>query len=229
MAKPAPAIDVFLEHGTKKVFAGAVDWPGWCRSAKDASAALATLVTYGSRYARLLADTDLNFQPPASVDALNVVEDVTGNAATDFGVADVEITHDAMPFGRAERERSTRILEAIWRGFDQAVLAADGKDLRKGPRGGGRDRDKIVQHILDVDAAYLRAAGQKFRPDPHAPPDQELARRREAALAALDAAERGDLPTRGPRGGKIWTPPYFVRRLAWHTVDHLWEIEDRIA
>lgn len=227
MTQPAP-IDVFLELGEKKVFTGAIAWPGWCRSAKDRESALQTLVDYGPRYARLLADTSLDFQPPSSPDALNVVEEVEGSAATDFGVADTEITDDASPFGQAERERSSVILEAIWRGFDQAVASAKGRELRKGPRGGGRDLDKIVQHILDVDAAYLRAFGQKFKPDPAAPPEQELARRREATLAALLAGERGEIPARGPRGGKIWSPRYFVRRLAWHTADHLWEIEDRI-
>jgi hypothetical protein len=32
----------------------------------------------------------------------------------------------------------------------------------------------------------------------------------------------------GPRGGVHWTPRYFVRRAAWHMLDHAWEIEDRI-
>jgi hypothetical protein len=27
----------------------------------------------------------------------------------------------------------------------------------------------------------------------------------------------------------LWTPRYVVRRVAWHTVDHLWEIEDRFV
>jgi len=40
---------------------------------------------------------------------------------------------------------------------------------------------------------------------------------------------RGEIPHQGPRGGALWTPRYFVRRVAWHTVDHLWEIEDRIV
>ena len=33
----------------------------------------------------------------------------------------------------------------------------------------------------------------------------------------------------GPRGGSIWTPRYYVRRSTWHTLDHTWEIEDRIV
>jgi hypothetical protein len=25
-----------------------------------------------------------------------------------------------------------------------------------------------------------------------------------------------------------WTPRYFVRRMAWHELDHAWEIEARV-
>jgi hypothetical protein len=50
-------------------------------------------------------------------------------------------------------------------------------------------------------------------------------RRRQAALAA---GARGELPERGPRGGARWTPRSFVRRVAWHVLDHAWEIEDRL-
>jgi hypothetical protein len=35
-------------------------------------------------------------------------------------------------------------------------------------------------------------------------------------------------PERVPRSGKLWTPRYFVRRTAWHALDHAWEIEDRL-
>jgi len=37
MAKPIP---VYIESGAKKVFACAVDFPGWCRSGKDEASAL---------------------------------------------------------------------------------------------------------------------------------------------------------------------------------------------
>jgi hypothetical protein len=133
------------------------------------------------------------------------------------------------PFDEAARERSEAILAAIWGAFDRAVRAAEGKELRKGPRGGGRERDGIVRHVLGADAAYLRRVGQKFSQDDGAPLDDELARTREAIRAALAAGVRGEIPRQGPRGGAIWAPRYFVRRVAWHTVDHLWELEDRIV
>jgi hypothetical protein len=54
-----------------------------------------------------------------------------------------------------------------------------------------------------------------------------LDRSRQAIVQALTAAAHGDVPERGPRGGARWSPRYFVRRVAWHLLDHAWEIEDR--
>ncbi len=101
--------------------------------------------------------------------------------------------------------------------------------LRTGPRGGGRDRDRIVRHVLGADASYLRNLGQKFSQDDNAPLAEAKKQTREAIRAALAAGAHGEIPAKGPRGGKIWTPRYFVRRVAWHTVDHQWEIEDRLG
>jgi hypothetical protein len=30
-----------------------------------------------------------------------------------------------------------------------------------------------------------------------------------------------------PIAGKKWPPRYAARRIAWHALDHAWEIEDR--
>ena len=229
MAGKKTQTEVYLEVGQKKIFAGALDWPGWCRSARDEETALATLGEYAPRYARIFSRTTIDFAPPDDPSAVVVVERLAGTSTTDFGAPDVAPARDAEPFDEAARERSEAILAAIWRAFDRAVRAAKGKELRKGPRGGGRECDGIVRHVLGADAAYLRRVGQKFSQDDSAPLDQELRRTREAISTALAAGVRGEIPHQGPRGGALWTPRYFVRRIAWHTVDHLWEIEDRIV
>lgn len=82
---------------------------------------------------------------------------------------------------------------------------------------------------LGSDAGYLRQLGWKFKQDESGNPDGELERLRQAILEGLAAAARGELEARGPRGGLHWTPRYFVRRLAWHVLDHTWEIEDRLS
>jgi hypothetical protein len=229
MAGTKTQTEVYLEVGQKKIFAGALDWPGWCRSARDEETALATLVEYAPRYARIFSGTTIDFVPPDDPSAIVVVERLAGTSTTDFGAPDVAPARDAEPFDEATRERSEAILTAIWRAFDRTVRTAEGKELRKGPRGGGRECDGIVRHVLGADAAYLRRVGQKFSQDDSAPLDDELRRTREAIGTALAAGVRGEIPHQGPRGGALWTARYFVRRVAWHTVDHLWEIEDRIV
>jgi hypothetical protein len=229
MANKQTQTEVYLEVGRKMVFAGALDWPGWCRSAGDEGAALATLVAYAPRYARIVSRRTIDFAPPDDPAKLAVVERLAGTSTTDFGAPDVAPARDKEPFDEAVRERSEAILAAIWHAFDRTVRAAEGKELRKGPRGGGRERDGIVRHVLGADTAYLRRLAQKFNPDEGAPLTDELRRTRQAIRAALAAGVRGEIPQTGPRGGALWTPRYFVRRVAWHTVDHLWEIEDRIV
>jgi hypothetical protein len=229
LASKQALTEVYLEVGQKKTFAGALDWPGWCRSARDEGTALAALVVYAPRYAKIFSRTTIDFVPPDDPAALTVVERLAGTSTTDFGAPDRAPASDNEPFDEATRERSEVILAAIWRAFDRAVRAAEGKELRKGPRGGGRELDGIVRHVLGADAAYLRRVGQTFSQDDGAPLDDELRRTRKAIRAALAAGVRGEIPLQGPRGGALWTPRYFVRRVAWHTVDHLWEIEDRVV
>jgi hypothetical protein len=228
MAKSSNKIDVYLEIGKKRTFAGAMDWPGWSRSGRDEDAALQALIDYGSRYAQILGAGRLGFEAPADIAALAVVERLKGNATTDFGAPDVAPSADARPLDKADLERFQTLFKLYWQAFDAVVDAASGKELRKGPRGGGRKLEGIVQHVLDVDKAYLRRLARKVEKGEAEDLSQELSRTRQAILEALEAAVRGEIPEQGPRGGQLWKPRYFVRRLAWHELDHLWEIEDRI-
>jgi hypothetical protein len=133
---------------------------------------------------------------------------------------------DARPVDSAELRRFQMLLAAGWQALDEAVRASAGKELRKGPRGGGREVDEIVQHVYGAEAAYVRQLGWQLKNNED--PSQEPSRVRQTVLDALAAAVRGELPAQGPRGGAHWTPRYFVRRTAWHALDHAWEIEDRI-
>ncbi|HWQ12561.1 MAG TPA: DinB family protein [Roseiflexaceae bacterium] len=220
---------MYLEVGAKRTFAGALDWPGWCRSGRGEEAALQTLVDYGPRYARVLQAAGIPFQPPANVEALAVVERLAGNATTDFGAPDVPLPGDALPLDGPELERLQAVLGAAWDAMEAAAQAAAGRELRTGPRGGGRDLERVLRHVLDSQQAYLRRLA--WKPEGLAGEDlrTELGRTRQACLDALGAAARGALPRQGPRGGAIWPPRVFVRRSAWHLLDHAWEIEDRVV
>jgi hypothetical protein len=223
MAGSSNRIDVYLEIGQKRTFAGAIDWPGWCRAGRDETAALGALFDYAPRYARVLDMAGVQFQPPAAASALVSVERLEGNANTDFGAPVIAPSSDTQPVDAAELERFQTLLKACWGAFDGAVRAATGKELRKGPRGGGRDLEGIVRHVMGAEAAYLARLAWKLDKA-----EAESLDTRQAVLDALGAAAHGQLPARGPRGGTIWSPRYFVRRVAWHALDHVWEIEDRI-
>jgi hypothetical protein len=219
---------VYLESGKKRVFAGALDWPGWSRSGKDEESALQALVDAGRRYGKLMTAGGLGFTPPQEVGDLEVVERLPGSATTDFGGISAIPQADMAPLGAAEMAHLQAILQAGWRGFDDAILHAVGRELRKGPRGGGRDLERMIEHVIESDRAYLGNIVWKHKREEGLPAAQELGRVQQSILEALATYLRGELPTERPRGGKVWPVRYYIRTTAWHTVDHIWEIEDRI-
>jgi hypothetical protein len=222
--KTTGKLNVYLEVGNRRTIAAALDWPGWCRIGQDEASALQALVEYGPRYAKVLRSTRLGFQAPEDVPAFIVKERLKGNAATDYGVPGLAPAFDARTPDETELHRLQAILKACWRAFDRAVETAKGKALRQGPRGGGRSLEKITDHVLESEKGYLSSLGRKLS----MPETSSLDMTRKVILQALQASANGEFPTHGPRGGKRWSAPYFVRRDAWHILDHVWEIEDRM-
>ncbi|HEY2979924.1 MAG TPA: hypothetical protein VGJ22_01980, partial [Anaerolineales bacterium] len=193
---------------------------------RDEDSALTALLDYGSRYARVLRPANLPFHAPQDVSAFKVVERLKGNATTDFGAPDASPSDDKQPLKDAEFGRLQAVLKSCWQAFDEAVRAAKGKELRKGPRGGGRELDGIVEHVIGSELAYLASLGWKVSVDDNA--GRDLKQIRQESLEAARASAAGEIPKRGPRGGVRWTARYFVRRVAWHVLDHAWELEDRV-
>lgn len=216
---------VYLEIGSKRTFAGAVDWPGWCRSGRGDDEALKALVAYGARYSAVVRRTSLSFTAPADPSRLEVIERLQGGSGTDFGVPGVPPSKDDETLDDAELARQQELLQASWDVFDAAAEAAEGIELRKGPRGGGRDLGKIVVHVLEAEEAYLTQLGSRHPKD--ADPTARMTRVRETALGALAARARGEPVPQPSKTRRLWTPRYFVRRAAWHVLDHAWEIQDR--
>ena len=215
----AGAIPVYLEIGDKRVFASALDWPGWTRSGKDEEAALEKLAAYAPRYAAVPKAARMDFSVGVMPE-FKVMERVKGNATTDFGAPGIHASSDIKPLSREEADRICALLAASWKIFDIVVAKARAQ-LRKGPRGGGRDRDKIADHIIDAESAYVPKLGLRLK----TPTRQDVAAVRAWRKAITDAitASAG-----GPQGGeKRWPPRYVARRMAWHLLDHAWEIEDR--
>ena len=83
----------------------------------------------------------------------------------------------------------------------------------------------MTGHVLEAEVAYLGALGSRYPKPPRG--RDEMAWVRQLALATLDAVVH-DKPIENPRNTKRpWSPRYFIRRSAWHALDHAWEIEDR--
>jgi hypothetical protein len=221
------AIRVYTERGSKRAFACAIDWPGWCRSGRDDDAALGALFESAPRFARAMKAARIPFTPPKDVSGFEVTARVKGDATTDFGAPGATPAFDREPLSDADMRRWLAVLRASWRALDAAAKEAAGKALAKGPRGGGRSRDAIVEHVIEADEGYVGALGWKYDRDPKAPVARRLEITRQAILDGLAASARGEIPARGPRGGVRWPPRKLIRRSAWHWLDHAWEIEER--
>ncbi len=219
---------VYSEAGARRVFVGAIEWPGWCRSGSDEEAALEALVAYGPRYAAAVRRADRGFHPPSGTSDLRVVERLEGNATTDFGAPAMAPADDGRRIDVSELARLRKVLEACWVALDEAAEAAADVELRKGPRGGGRDLDAIVEHVWRAEESYVRKLAARA-PKTDSDPRSAVLETRSVVLDALSRAATEGLPEKGPRGGALWAPRYFVRRTAWHALDHAWEIEDRSA
>jgi hypothetical protein len=209
-------IAVTVEVAAKKAFASALDWPGWSRSGKTEEAALAALSGYAVRYAAVATEAGEALEPGE----FHVVEHAGGGSGTDFGVPSAITDLDRRAVDASEAERQARLVEAAWAILDQVAATAP-SELRKGPRGGGRDRDKMLGHVIEADWYYAREMGIRV-PQPAATDRASLGAMRAAMLEVLRRPSDGS-----PLAGRTWTPRYAARRVAWHALDHAWEMEDR--
>ncbi|GAA2366657.1 hypothetical protein [Dactylosporangium salmoneum] len=207
---------VYLEKGRTKIVACALDWPGWARIGTTEDRAVEALTAYADRYRIIAASAGLSFEPGP----IEIVETVTGVNTTDWGAPGVPVADDSRPYSAAAAQRIAAVLPAAWQVLDELAASAP-QTLRKGPRGGGRDRDEIVAHVVDSERTYARKIGIRHRP--FEPNDR-------TALAALRTAVLDVLGTPAdglPLTADGWPPAYAARRFAWHVLDHVWEIQDK--
>ena len=203
---------VYLEVGSKRTFACALDWPGWCRVARDADAALQMLADYAPRYARVAKRAGLTLPR----DDFDVVETLDGDATTDFGAPSAIPAVDRRAVDRRTAQRDVALLVAAWDELD-AVARSSPASLRKGPRGGGRDRDAMVEHVIEAERSYARKVGVRMTAEEW----------RTGHVALLRARLRDALGVASPAVQDGWPPRYLTRRTAWHVLDHAWEMQDK--
>jgi hypothetical protein len=217
-------IRVVLQRGpkAKRFVAFAVDWPGWSRGAKTADLALETLSLYRERYRPVAVAAGMG-KAFGKAPSLDIVEDHVGTGSTDFwGISFAPSSFEREPMAAADLERKLTLLQACWAYFDD-VAARVSPEMRRGPRGGGRDRDGIIRHTIGTESElFARKVGLRI-PEGGALEPGALAPYRAAYLDALRAYQRGE----AKRKMQSWTLAFLVRHSAYHTMDHAWEMEDK--
>lgn len=213
---------VTLEVGPKRkrVVAVAPDWPGLERGGKSADEAIDTLQAYVSRYARVakLAGMDAEL---AGLKDVDVIERYQGSGSTDFwGISFAFSSLDTEAMSSDELERALKLVRACWKYFD-GVRGRVSAEMRKGPRGGGRDRDRIVRHVLGVEQDWARKLDVRTPNDDVVLDDAGVRRYRDAYLKAIRSCHAGDQMARN------WPLRYLIRHTGYHTMDHAWEMEDK--
>jgi hypothetical protein len=211
---------VVVEVAPKRAFASALDWPGWSRGAKTPDGAVEALLAYAPRYARVAKRARVPFSPPATTRGIEILERQAGGSGTEFGVPSSTARADSDPIPSRELTRLVGLLEAAWAAFDAAARNAEGVTLTLGPRGGGRQVPKMVEHVREAEAAYVHQLGTKAA-------GRSMAELRESFVEAVRLLAAGEPLPAPNRVKRPWTPRYAIRRSAWHALDHAWEIEDR--
>ncbi len=217
----AAKIRVMLEIGPKdkKVVAVAPDWPGLERGAKTGEAAIERLRSYLPRYAKVakLAGMDAEF---AAITTVDVVEQYPGTGSTDFwGISFAFSSIDWQDMSSEELERELTLMRACWAFFDD-VRSRVSAEMQRGPRGGGRDRDRIVRHTIFTEQDWAKKLGV-LTPQEAMLTDEGLNAHRDAYCNAIRA-----LHSQG-KMARTWPLRYLIRHTAYHTMDHAWEMEDK--
>src|SRR5262249_14804286 len=217
-------IAVCLEATPKQTFASALDWPGWCRAGREERAALEALSSYGERYAPVAERAGVTFRSTVTFD---VVERMPGGPSTAFAAPEcrrpfpqVTAAAERTDVSMAAARRLVGLVSATWATFDE-IAAASPAELRKGPRGGGRNREKLIDHVIGAETAYARKLGVTLK-QPATDDIAAIEELRQAIAAVVGAPSDGSPVV--PNG---WTTRYAARRIAWHVLEHAWEMQDR--
>ena len=217
-------IRVTLESGPKgkKVAAVAPDWPGLERGAKTGEAAVERLLAYVPRYAPVvkLAGMKAAFAQPA---AAELVEQYPGTGSTDFwGISFAFSSIDQQAMSSKELERELALMRACWAFFDE-VRSRVSAEMQQGPRGGGRDRDRIVRHTFGAELDWAKKLDLRT-PLETLLTEEGLNTYRDSYCSAIR-----EYHTQDKMAGKVakWPLRYLIRHTAFHTLDHAWEMEDK--
>jgi hypothetical protein len=194
---------VYFETTTTTTFAISLDWPGWCRRGRSEDEAFQRFLDYRDRYEAIVG-------VGRTSDEIIVIGTTPGTRMTDFGAPRARGPWDDTPAPDEVRRAHVEILQKCWTYFDD-VVAHSVAELTRGPRGGGRDRDRIVDHVREAERHYSPKVGVRIAP--RTPWSDQRTR-------IIERLNQDVEPT-------TWPIDYALRIIAGHIVDHAWEIEDK--
>jgi hypothetical protein len=203
----------------KRVVAVAPDWPGLERGAATGEAAIERLHAYVPRYATVakLAGMEAEF---VSLTKAEVVEQYPGTGSTDFwGVSFAFSSIDQQAMSGEALERELALMQACWTFFDQARSRVSA-ELQRGPRGGGRDRDRTVRHTFAAELDWAKKLEVRTPLDAMLTSEGWNAHR-DAYCSAIRALHSQN------KMARTWPLRYLIRHTSYHTLDHAWEMEDK--
>ena len=156
----------------------------------------------------------------ATISNVDVVEHYPGTGSTDFwGISFAFSSIDQQAMSGAALERELTLMRACWIFFDD-VRSRVSAEMQRGPRGGGRDRDRIVRHVVGTEAEWAKKLGV-ITPHDAMLTDKRLNAHRDAYCNAI-----WGLHTQS-KMARTWPLRYLIRHTAFHTLDHAWEMEDK--
>jgi hypothetical protein len=105
-------------------------------------------------------------------------------------------------------------LRACW-GFFDAVASRVSAEMRRGSRGGGRDRDQIIRHTIGTESEdFAKRLGLRV-PEGGALTPRGLRDYRETYVATMREYNAGEANRM-----RSWNLPFLTRHSAFHTMDH---------
>ena len=214
-------LQAMLEIGPKgkKVVAIGQDWPGLERNGITEDDALATMERYVPRYAPVAKRAGLIAELEAC-QGVEVVERYAGSGSTDFwGISFVPSASDQHAMTDEECERQLALLQACWAEFDQ-IASTVSPSLKKGPRGGGRDRDKIIGHTFGTERDFAKKVGVETPQGAMLTPEGLKEHRANLCAAIRAYHAEGKMARR-------WPLRFLIRHAAYHVMDHAWEMQDK--
>ena len=214
-------IRVMVERGKKKrSVASAFDWPGWDGARRPRSGRGRPRRLPTDRYAKVAAVAGLADEFRTTGD-LGVVERLEGIGMTDFyGVSMRSAAPEYDQMTDAECDRKLALLAPP--GPTSTTMRRGSRpssDL--GPRGGGRDRERIIRHVNGAEIDEFAKKVGVYTPLDARDSPARLAAHRDALVEAIR-----DHNARGV-SARNWTVQFVIRHSAYHMLDHAWEMEDR--